>query len=85
MLGVVVLEEELLVRLVLVVSDALLEVVAVLDVVELNDELVEVTTGHFSTFTTLVSSVTEPLNANTPPLETAKVVSVTEADARMLP
>jgi hypothetical protein len=49
------------------------------------DKEVDKALGQVSTFTIFVSKVTAAPNANTPPLETAPVVIVTEAAARMFP
>jgi hypothetical protein len=64
--------------------------VAIDEVEELEIESVELeeledTPGHVSTFTVFASRVTLPVNPNTPPFDTAPVLSVTEAPARMLP
>jgi hypothetical protein len=48
-------------------------------------ELVDDAIGQISVLTTLVSSVTDPLKANTPPFESAAVSTVTETAARMAP
>jgi hypothetical protein len=48
-------------------------------------ECVEELTGQISILTLLVSSVTDPLKANTPPFEMAAVFNVTEIAAKMFP
>jgi hypothetical protein len=66
------------------VSDALEDVVTV-DVGLPPGAELEDAAGHFSTLTMLLSRVTDAPNAKTPPLDTAAVLSVTEAAARIFP
>ena len=82
---------------VVAVGGKLLVVVEVLRVSEALDDVVTVVVGlppgaelgdaagHVSTLTVLKSRVTVAPNAKTPPLDTALVLSVTEAAARIFP
>jgi hypothetical protein len=76
--------ELLVVAEVVRVSDALEDVVTV-DVGLPPGAELEDTAGHVSTLTMLLSRVTVAPNAKTPPLDTAAVLSVTEATARIFP
>jgi hypothetical protein len=68
---------------VLRVSEALEDVVTVVGLPPGAE--VEDAAGHVSTLTVLSSRVTVAPNAKTPPLDTASVLSVTEAAARIFP
>jgi hypothetical protein len=82
--GAAVGGELLVVVEVVKVSEALEDVVTVVEGLPPGAEL-EDAAGHISTLTMLSSRVTVAPNAKTPPLDTASVVSVTEAAARIFP